>query len=163
MQTVKISVFTRSWRKGDTHCGARDNGTLCMKPESTQQQENALCRLWTSISVVHPRPHGWCWCWGVRVPMAPRAHEKSLQWTWDHQAKSLSSQVLWCKPIRLCSGNGGRREEPKVSKGDRHRELEANQAYIRCLLKTNKPNKCMLIMIIKKQGTNWSHIANAKD
>ena len=58
MQTVKISVFTRSWRKGDTHCGARDNGTLCMKPESTQQQENALCRLWTSISVVHPRPHG---------------------------------------------------------------------------------------------------------
>lgn len=52
MQTVKIPVFTRSWRRGDTHRGARDNASLCMTPQGrlsqTREQDNALCKRWTS-------------------------------------------------------------------------------------------------------------------
>lgn len=49
---------------GAGHYGARDNGTLCLtlqgRVSQTREQENALCRLWTSVSVVCLRPHGRC-------------------------------------------------------------------------------------------------------
>lgn len=67
MQTVKIPAFTRSWRRGDTHCGARDNAILCMTPQSRLSQtrehgtaRQCLVQTVDFVSVARPRSHGRC-------------------------------------------------------------------------------------------------------
>lgn len=45
-QTVKISAFTRSWRRGDTHRGTQNSAVFCMTPQSrlSQTREHRTAR-----------------------------------------------------------------------------------------------------------------------